>query len=172
MPRLVGTVIRELELDAEVRLAEKLDHFLEQVATLSADAHQVALDGSLNSDLAVLDGPDDIFALLDSKSGLNGDFLPDGGASSRLDWIVDEVPERDLSLHELLLQHVNNSLELEIIGAGDDDLLVLLVELNFRLRVFQIEASDDFLGRLLNCVQHFRHVHDRDHVETIIRHAG
>ena len=52
---LVGAVVGELHVDAEIVAAQQRDHFLQRVAIFAGDAHQVALDGRLHFLLAVLD---------------------------------------------------------------------------------------------------------------------
>ena len=66
--QLVGPVIGELHVDAEIRIAEQLDGLLQDVAVAPADAHQVALNGGLHFQLAVLDFLDDLAGLLDRNA--------------------------------------------------------------------------------------------------------
>src|SRR5436309_2454201 len=61
----VGAEVDELHVDAEIALAEQLDHRLEHIAILAGDPHKVALDRGLHLELAVLDLLDDLARLLD-----------------------------------------------------------------------------------------------------------
>src|SRR5262245_25388668 len=114
---LKRSVVRKLQFKAIVALLQQLDGFLKQIAALAADPDEIALNRSLNLDLAVLDGPDDFLALLNRNARLNRDFLPHGSARSRNVGSVDEILQRDLTLGQLLLKHIDDGFELEIVGA-------------------------------------------------------
>src|SRR5271169_3238226 len=64
----IGAVIGVLHVDAEVGFAQEVHHFLERVAILTGDAHEVALDGRLHLLLAVLDDAHDLARLLDGDA--------------------------------------------------------------------------------------------------------
>src|ERR1700733_1247345 len=57
--------IGELHVDAEVGLAQQLDHLLQRIAILAGDPHQIALDRRLHLFLAVLDDADDLAGLFE-----------------------------------------------------------------------------------------------------------
>ena len=64
-------------------LAQQLDDRLQRVAVAAGDAHEIALDGGLHLQLAVLDLLDDLARLLDGDALLQRDLLPHGGARRR-----------------------------------------------------------------------------------------
>src|ERR1700729_1227991 len=66
---LVGAVVRELHVDAEVAALQQRDHFLQRVAIFAGDTHEIALYGGLRFLLAVFDGFHDLARLF------NGDAL-------------------------------------------------------------------------------------------------
>src|SRR5437667_12803353 len=72
---LVRAVIDELHVDAEIGFAQQLDGGLQRVPILSADAHKIALNGSLYFQLAVLDLLDDLPRLLDGDALLQRHLL-------------------------------------------------------------------------------------------------
>ena len=57
-----------LQVNAEIRLPEQLNHFLKQVTAFPTDSNKVSLNGRLHLDLAVLDGPDNVLAFLYRQS--------------------------------------------------------------------------------------------------------
>jgi hypothetical protein len=57
---------------------------------------------------------------------------------------VDKILQWNFSLHELLLQHIDDSLQLEIVRTGDGDLLIFLIQLNLGLGILEIESRQDF----------------------------
>src|SRR5208283_5938460 len=64
----VGSVIRELHVNAEIALPQQGDDFLQCIAVLAADAHQVALNGGLHFFLGILDELDDLSRLFDGNA--------------------------------------------------------------------------------------------------------
>src|SRR5205823_13721913 len=52
---LVGPVVGELHIDAEIPVLERRDHLLQSIAIFAGDADGVALDGSLHLELRVFD---------------------------------------------------------------------------------------------------------------------
>src|SRR5215813_15393369 len=73
---LIGPVVRELHVNAEVFAFERRDHLLQRVAIFAAHAYGVALDCSLNLELAVLDELHNLARLLDWDALLQFDLLP------------------------------------------------------------------------------------------------
>src|SRR6185503_6604454 len=84
----VGAVIGELHVDAEIALAQHLDHRLQDVAVASRDPHKIALDRRLHLQLAVFDLLDDLARFLGWDPLLQRDFLLDGRTGGRNDRAV------------------------------------------------------------------------------------
>ena len=76
-----------------------------------------------------------------------------------------------LRLTSLDSQDIHHGLQLELVLAGQQDLVVLLVELDVGVRVLQVVALVDFLQRLLHGVEHFRHFDLGDYVEAVVGHS-
>src|SRR5437867_5349582 len=167
---LKRAVVGELQFQPEIGCAEHLDNFLKQVAALSADAHEITLDRSLDFDLAVLDLLHSLSSLFDRYTGLNRNLLPRGSAGGRSNGAIRKVFERNLALGELLLKNIDDSLNFEIIDALNDEFLVLVVQFDLRLRVLQIKPRLNLLLGLLNGIQHLGHVDDGDNVKAIVGH--
>src|SRR6266852_4073756 len=73
--KLVGTIIRELERDAQILRFDEGDDGLEVIPVLARDAHLLLLDGGLHPDLGVLDEAHDLLGLLHGNAVLEGDAL-------------------------------------------------------------------------------------------------
>ena len=84
---------------------------------------------------------------------------------------VCQALERHLALDQLLLQDFVDRLQLEFILAGEHDLVVLLVQLNLRVRILQIVARGDFLHGLLDGIGHLRQFDFGNNVEAIVWHV-
>src|ERR1019366_3961569 len=166
----VGAVIRELHVDAEIGLAEELDDGLQDVPVAAGDADEIALDGGLHFELGVLDGLDDFTGLLDGDALLQVDFLFDGGTGRGNDLAVGETLQGHVAFDQLRLEDIDDGLEFELILAREQDLIVLLVELDVGMGIFEIEALVHFLERLLHGVEHFRQFYFGDYVEGIVGH--
>src|SRR5262245_43240836 len=95
---LDATVIRELERDAEVFVAQHHDDLLQIVAVLAGHADLVLLNRGLHPDLRILDEPHDLAGLLDRDRLLERDLLPEHAAAALLGIAVGE---RLLWLHAL-----------------------------------------------------------------------
>src|SRR5438093_6815123 len=160
----------ELQFESEIRCAEYLDHFLKKVAALPADAHEIALNRRLDLDLAVLDRLHDLSAFFDGYAGLNRNLLPCCSAGGRRDRSIRKVLQRNFAFGELLLKDIDYSLEFEIIDALNNKFLVLLVQIDLRLRILQIKSRLNLLPGLLNCIQHLGHIDNRYHIKAIVRH--
>src|SRR5215471_2478864 len=123
--RLVGPVIGELHVDTEIAAAEQRDRLLERVSIASAHAHHIGLNGRLHLQLAVLDFLDDLAGFLDWNPLLQGDLLFHRGPGCGDDRTIDQALQRHLSLDQLLLEDFINRLELELVFAGEQNLVVL-----------------------------------------------
>src|SRR5271157_3438119 len=84
----VGSIVGKLHVDAEIALLQHGDDFLQRVAVFAADAHQVALNGSLHFLLRVLDDLDNLARLLDGDALLHGDALAHRRSGGGLDCTV------------------------------------------------------------------------------------
>ncbi len=146
------------------------DGGLQGVAIFAGDAHEIALDGDLDLQLAVLDLLHDVARLLGGDSLLQGDLLLHGGAGGGNDLAVDQALQRHLALDQFGLQNVDHGLELELVTGLEDDLVVLLFQFDGGVRVLQVEALLDFLQRLLHGVVHFRHFDLGNDVKAVIGH--
>ena len=92
------------------------------------------------------------------------------GTGGRDDLAVGQALQRHLALDQFGLQDVDDGLELELVLAVQQDLVVLLVELDGGVRILQVEALLDLLHRLLHGVVHFGHFDLGDYVKTVIGH--
>src|SRR6266496_2343468 len=110
----VRAVVGELQIDAEIRAAQKRHGRLKSVAVLARNAHVIARDGGLNLELAVLDLLDQVASLLDGDSLLHGDLLLHRGSGRRDDLAVRQALQRDLALDQFVLQDVHHCLEFEL----------------------------------------------------------
>ena len=84
---------------------------------------------------------------------------------------VGQALERHVALDQLGLQNVHHGLELELVLAVQQDLVVLLVELDGGVRVLQIVALGNLFQRLLHGVVHFRHFDFGNDVEAVVGHG-
>ena len=146
------------------------DRALQRVAVFPSDAHEIALNRCLHLQLAVLDRFHDVARLFDCDALLQRDFLLDARSRGGDDFAVAQTLERHVSLHQLGLENVDHRLELELVRAGEQDFVVLLLELDARFRILQIVTLLDLFHRLLHGVHHFRHFDFRDDVKTVVRH--
>ena len=82
----VGAVIDELHVDTEIALAQQLDRHLQGVAIFARYAYEIALNGSLHLQLAVLNLFDDFAGFLGGDALLQRDLLPHrlAGGGNRL----------------------------------------------------------------------------------------
>src|ERR1039458_549674 len=165
-----GPVIGELHVDAEIGVAQQLDDALQCVAVATADAHQVALDGGLHLQFAVLDLAHDLARLLDGNALLQRDLLLHRGAGRRNERPISQPLQRHLALHQLAFQYLDDGLQLVLIRAGQEDLVVLLVQLDRGLGVLQIVTLLNLLHGLLDGVADLRQLDLGDYVETVIGH--
>src|SRR5450759_3715522 len=167
---LVAPVIRELQIDAKVLLLDHRDHFLQRIAILAADPHYIALDGGLRFFLRILDQLHDLPRLFDWDPLLQGDLLFYRASGGWLQRTVGQSFQGYAALDQLLLEDVVHRLHLEFIGGVKQDRVGALHR-DLGLRVLQIEASADFLHRLLDGVGNFRKVDLADDIETVIGHG-
>src|ERR1022692_463434 len=165
-----GPVIGELHVDAEIGVAHQLDDALQCVAVATADAHQVALDGGLHLQFAVLDLAHDLARLLDGNALLQRDLLLHRGAGRRNERPISQPLQRHLALHQLAFQYLDDGLQLVLIRAGQEDLVVLLVQLDRGLGVLQIVTLLNLLHGLLDGIADLRQLDLGDYVETVIGH--
>src|ERR1035441_1855827 len=165
-----GAVVGELDVDAEVGVAQQLDYALQGVAVATADAHQVALDGRLHFQFAVLDLAHDLARLLDGNALLQRDLLFHRGAGRRNERTVSQPFQRHFALHQLAFQDLDHGLQLVLIGAGQENLVVLLIQLDGGLGVFQIVTLQNLLHGLLDGVADLRQFDLGDDIETVIGH--
>src|ERR1035438_10318136 len=165
-----GPVIGELHVDAEIGVAQQLDDALQCVAVATADAHQVALDGGLHLQFAVLDLAHDLARLLDGNALLQRDLLLHRGAGRRNERPVGQPLQRHLALHQLAFQHLDHGFQLVLIRAGQEDLVVLLVQLDRGLGILQIVTLLNLLHGLLDGIADLRQLDLGDYVETVIGH--
>src|ERR1019366_7494742 len=144
----VRPVVGELQVDAEIVVAEQLDGRLQGVAVLARHAHEIALYGGLHLQLAVLDFLDELAGLFDGDSLLHGDLLLNRGPGGGNDLAVRQALQRDLAFDQLGLQGGPPGLDLEFGLAVEQDFGVLLLELDAGIRVLEVEALVDFFPRL------------------------
>ena len=76
----IGSIVRELHVDAEIVAAQQRDYLLQRVAIFAGDAHHVALDGSLHFLFAVFDQFHDLPGFFGGDALLQRDFLANAGA--------------------------------------------------------------------------------------------
>src|SRR6185312_9986464 len=100
---LVGPVVGELHVDAKILVAQKRNYLLQRVPIFAAHAHGVALNGSLNFQLRVLDELHDLARLLDRDALLKRNPLPDRRSGCGFNCSVNQTFERDLPFDELVL---------------------------------------------------------------------
>src|SRR5262245_11384447 len=165
--RLV-TEVGELDGDPEVVPAEALDHGLEIVLLLAGDPYLVALDGDLDLQLRVLHQLHHLARLLHRDSLLQGDLLLRTARRSGLDRPGLQRPERHLAPRQLLLQHLVQQAQLELVGRTEVEGVLLAADL--RRRVAEVEALADFLEGLLDRIIDFLQVDATHHIEE--RHGG
>src|SRR5450759_2978613 len=134
----IRAVVDELQVDAEIGVAQQLDGRLQGVAVLAGYAHEIALDGGLHLQLAVLDLLDQLAGLLDGDSLLHGDLLLDRGSGRGDDLTVSQALQRDLAFDQFGLQDVHHRLDLKLVLAVQQDFVVLLVELDVGMRVLEL----------------------------------
>src|SRR4030095_10436389 len=72
---LLRTVVCKLHIEIKLARLEQLDHFLQRVAILAADPNKVAVDGSLNFELRILDDLHNFLGFLRGNSLLQIHFL-------------------------------------------------------------------------------------------------
>src|SRR3984893_10439866 len=146
---LIRSVIRELRINTEILATKERDDFLQRVTILASAPHQFSLTRCFHLLLGILDDLYDLARLLDGDALLHGDLLfycaPGGG----LHGTVCQSFERDTALHVFLLKGFGNSFQFVFIGGMQVD-SVLALESDVRLRVFEIEASMNFLQCLLH----------------------
>src|SRR5271157_515469 len=109
----VGAIVGELHVDAEIGLAQQLDDLLEGVAVAAGDAHEIALDGGLHPELAVLDLLHDLAGFFGGDALLQRDFLAHGGPGGGNDLSVGQSLERHLAPNQLGFEKVHHRFELE-----------------------------------------------------------
>jgi len=124
---LVGPVVGELHVDPEIARAQQRHYFLQGIAILAGNAHQIPLDGRLDLLLAILDRLHDVARLLDGDALLQADLLPHARSSSRSDGPVDQTLQRNTTLDQLLLQDLGHGLEAELVAAVQDDLVLFFL---------------------------------------------
>src|SRR5262245_56262379 len=107
----VRAVIAELHINPEVVITQLCDYLLQSVAVFASDAHQVALNRSLDFELGVLDELDDPLGLLLRNALLQADALPHGAARRLLNLAVSQSFQRHTALNELRLQNVIQAFE-------------------------------------------------------------
>src|SRR5208283_498016 len=164
---LLVAVVGELQRDAEVSGAQLGHDLLQRVAVLARYAHGVAQNAGLRLQLHLLDQRNHLPGLLRRNPLHQLDLLPDRGVCGGLNLFVLQVLQRDAALHQLLPQDLFDRLQLvlvlrcklEGVGALDRDP---------GLRVFQIEARVDLLGRLIDRVLHLGQVHLAHYVEAVV----
>ncbi len=158
---LVGAIVGELHVDAEIFPFQQRDYFLERIAIFAGDAHKVALDGSLHLLLAVLDHSSHDLARFIGGDGTccSVTFLADAGTGGGRDGAERQTFERHRCASPVsLLQDVADGLEFVIVQAGQYEFIVFFVELDVGFGVLQVEALMDFLERLLDGIVYFRQV--------------
>src|SRR5690242_540153 len=95
-------VVAELQLDAEVLLAEQRHGRLQLVFRRRRDAHLISLDRRLDFlQLRVLDGRRDLLGGVRVERGLELDLAANGVAAGRLHLTDVEILYRDGSFNEL-----------------------------------------------------------------------
>src|SRR5277367_981059 len=110
---------------------------------------------------------DDLFGLLGRNALLEVDLLAHARSSGRLKFAISERFERDATLNQLVRQDFLHGFQLVLVGGGELDGVVAF-ELDFRVRVLQVEARAHFLDGLLDGVAHFLYVHFTYDVEGVV----
>src|SRR5574341_466782 len=163
---LYAAIVRELERDAEVLLAEHGDDLLQVVPVLARDAHLVLLDGGLDLELGVLDHADDLSRLLDRDPLLERDLLAERAARHLFDLPVRQRRQRHAAFVEARLEDVHDGLELHVVDGGHHD--VGLVEDDLVLRALEVVARLDLAPRLVERVGDLLHVDLARDVERVL----
>src|ERR1017187_1184437 len=164
---LIGAEIDELQIDPEIGAANQLNGGLERVAVLAGDAHEIALNRSLDLQLAVLDLLDDVLGLLRGDALLHGDFLPHGLTRRSDDLAILQALERNRALDQLGLENFHHGLQLVFILAMQQDLGVLFLELDGGAGVLEVEALLDLFQRLLHGVMDLGHFDFGNYVKAV-----
>src|SRR5437868_8140182 len=156
----------QIHLQLVLLAAHHLDHCLQIVAALAGDADGVALDRSLDLELAVLDRLDDRLRFLRLDPLHEAEHLRDV-LSALLEGSVLEPAQRDAALGHLLHQHRARGLQALLRGAADLQPLLRRGDLLQRgLRPLEVVPLIDLLAGLLERVVHFLLVHLADDVEA------
>jgi len=161
---LVRAVVGELRVDAEIGLAEQLDDCWRYRGP-AGDAHEIAWMEACTRSLLSL-----IFFTISRAfrwdALLQRDLLAHGGAGGRNDLSVSQSLSGTLR-RTSWIPAGPPPLELEFVWLTRR-LVVLLVELDVGLRVFQVVALVNFLQRLLDGIDDFRYFDFGDDVEGVV----
>src|SRR4029453_13213505 len=149
---LDATVVRELERDAEILLAQERDDLLQIVAILAGHAALVLLDGRLYPDLRILYEA----GALEGEPLLQRDLLPEHAAAALLDLAVGERLQGHAALVQARLEDVDDRLQLHVVGRGHRD--VGLLELHVTVGALQVVARRDLPARLIEPVGDLLHL--------------
>src|ERR1700691_892242 len=121
---LVGPVVRELQIDAEILPLDHGDDFLQGVAIFAADAHYVSLDRGLSFLLRVLDQLHNLSRFFNWNALLQRYFLLYGAPSGRLQRHVGQAFQRHAAFDQLRLEDVVDRFHFEFVGGVQHDRIV------------------------------------------------
>src|SRR5580658_9718931 len=123
--RLVRPVIGKLQVDSEIMLPQHSDDFLQRVAVLAADTHQISLDRSLCFLLRILNQLHDLPRLFDGDALLHGDAALGGSSRRRFHRAVGQPLQRDPALDQLLLEDIVHRLQFVFVSRVQHDRVFL-----------------------------------------------
>src|SRR3990170_6139118 len=159
MRRTTASVLHvdELERKVVVLLPEQPHDLLKIIDLLAGDPDLVILNGWLDLHLETLNELDDFLA------GIFGDTLLDLDVHVCYDMRgeFDLLDAQTFGVHfkpdALRYEHTRDRLDLQFVCGNDVNALLISVESDFSLHVFEIESTDDFtlhvVDRIVQCLQ-------------------
>src|ERR1700693_5184927 len=102
----IRPVIRKLQVNPKIVSPQQSDDFLQRVAVLAADPHQVALNRGLRFLLRILNQLHNLARLFDGNPLLHRDFALRGSARRRFHSTVSQPLQRDPALDQFLLENI------------------------------------------------------------------
>ena len=148
-----SAIIAELELHAEIALSQQRHRVLQIVFRRRRDAHLIALNRRLNLlQLRVLDRGRYLFRRIGIERGLELHFAANRVAAGLLDLADVEILHGHAALDQLRLHDVEQRAHLEIAVRHELDQLLGALELDRRIRAFEVVALRNLLLRLVDRV--------------------